>query len=136
MAFYAFRYGNAALLLLLILQDSRLLLQKEQVKGLKHSQPGLILSIAFFALGIRIKRIAAIRPASDYEDMEIHTFFPYKVLPHTMENHATGRDKRNNPTKTVYVVYYQASDATGYQWKPETSNSKDHANQILAQRKA
>ena len=51
---------------------------------------------------------------------------------HTVENHATGRDKRNNPTKTVYVVYYQTPDGTGCQWKLETSNDKDYANQILA----
>lgn len=92
---------------------------------------GLILSIAFLVLGV--KGIATIRPASDYEYMGIHTFSPYKVLPHTVENHTTGRDKRNNPTKTVYVVYYQTSDGTGYQWKLETSNDKDYANQILAE---
>ena len=91
---------------------------------------GLILSIACLTLGV--KGIATIRPASDYEDMGVHTFSPYKVLPHTMENRATGRDKRNNPTKTVYVVYYQTSDGTGYQWKLETSNDKDYADQILA----
>lgn len=92
---------------------------------------GLTLSIACFALGV--KGIATIRPASDYEDMGIHTFSPYKVLPHTVENHATGRDKRNNPTKTVYVVYYQTSDGTGCQWKLETGGGKDYANQILAE---
>ena len=91
---------------------------------------GLILSIACFILGV--KEIATIHPASDYEDMGVHTFSPYTVLPHTVENRATGRDKRNNPTKTVYVVYYQASDGTDYQWKLETSNDKDYANQILA----
>lgn len=37
-----------------------------------------------------------------------------------------------NPTKTVYVVYYQTSDDTGYQWKLESSNDKDYANRILA----
>lgn len=33
----------------------------------------------------------------------------------------------------VYVVYYQTSDGTGYQWKLETGNDKDYANQILAE---
>ncbi len=92
---------------------------------------GLILSIVCLALGV--KGIVTIRPASDYEDMGVHTFFLYKVLPHTVENHATGQDKRNNPTKTMYVVYYQTSDGTGYQWKLESSNDKDYANQILAE---
>lgn len=95
---------------------------------------GLILSITCLALGV--KGIVTIRPASDYEDMGVHIFSPYKVLPHTVENHATGRDKRNNPTKTVYVVYYQTSDGTGYQWKLESSNDKDYANQILAKGKS
>ena len=50
-----------------------------------------------------------------------------------MENTSTGRDKRLNPTKTVYVVYYQATDASGYQWQVETGNSKSEANRILAE---
>lgn len=32
----------------------------------------------------------------------------------------------------MYVVYYQASDGTNYQWKVETGNSRNDANQILA----
>ena len=91
---------------------------------------GIIPAVCSLYLGVQ--GITTIRPASDYEDMGVHTFFPYRVLPHSVENTSTGRDKRLYPTKTVYVVYYQTSDGMCYQWKVETSNDKDDANQILA----
>lgn len=91
---------------------------------------GIIPAVCSLYLGVQ--GITAIRPASDYEDMGVHTFSPYRVLPHSVENTSTGRDKRLYPTKTVYVVYYQTSDGTRYQWEVETGNDKDYANQILA----
>ena len=89
----------------------------------------LVLSMAFLYLGV--KGIATVRPASGYEDMGVHTFSPYQVLPVSVENTSTGRDKRLNPKKTVYVVYYQALDGTGYRWEVDTG-SKSEANRILA----
>lgn len=90
---------------------------------------GLVLSMAFLYVGV--KGIATVRPASGYEDMGVHTFSPYQVLPVSVENTSTGRDKRLNPTKTVYVVYYQTLDGTGYRWEVDTG-SKSEANRILA----
>ena len=90
---------------------------------------GLVLSMAFLYVGV--KGIATVRPASSYEDMDIHTFSSYRVLPVSVENTSTGRDKRLNPKKTVYVVYYQTLDGTGYRWKVDTG-SKSEANRILA----
>lgn len=90
---------------------------------------GIIISMAFLYLGI--KGISQIRPATDYTDTGVHTFVPYRVLPQTMENHATGRSKRNNPTKTIYVVHYHTLDGTKYQWK-QNSSYKNSAEQILA----
>ena len=92
---------------------------------------GLILSIAFLSLGV--KGITTLHPASDYEDMGVHTFFPYRVLPHSVKNTSgSSRDRRMNPTKTVYMVYYKTEDGTGYQWKRDAGSSKDSANKILA----
>ena len=91
---------------------------------------GLVLAMAFLYTGV--KGIVAVRPASGYEDMGVHTFSPYRVLPVSVENTSTGRDKRLNPTKTVYVVYYQTSDGSGYQWEVDTGSSKSEANQLLA----
>ena len=90
---------------------------------------GLVLSMAFLYVGV--KGIATVRPASGYEDMGVHTFSPYQVLPVSVENTSTGRDKRLNPTKTVYVVYCQTLDGTGYRWEVDTG-SKSEANRILA----
>ena len=89
---------------------------------------GLVLSMAYLYVGV--KGIATVRPASGYEDMGVHTFSPYQVLPVSVENTSTGRDKRLNPTKTVYVVYYQTLDGTGYRWEVDTG-SKSEANRIL-----
>ena len=90
---------------------------------------GLVLSMAFLYVGV--KGIVTVRPASSYEDMDVHTFSPYRVLPVSVENTSTGRDKRLNPKKTVYVVYYQTLDGTGYHWEVDTG-SKSEANRILA----
>lgn len=91
---------------------------------------GLVLSMAFLYVGV--KGIATVRPASGYEDMGVHTFSPYRVLPVSVENTSTGRDKRLNPKKTVYVVYYQTLDGSSYQWQVDTGSSKSEANKILA----
>lgn len=93
-----------------------------------------VLAIVFLYWGV--KGITNIRPDSDYEDMGVHTFVPDRVLPVSVENTSTGRDKRLYPTKTVYVVYYQALDGSGYQWKVETGNKKSDANQILYEGKS
>ncbi len=91
---------------------------------------GLVLSMAFLYVGV--KGIVTVRPASGYEDMGVHTFSPYQVLPVSVENTSTGRDKRLNPTKTVYVIDYKTLDGSGYQWHVNTGNSKSEANRILA----
>ena len=91
---------------------------------------GLVLSMAFLYVGV--KGIVTVRSASGYEDMGVHTFYPYQALPTSVENTSTGRDKRLNPTKTVYVIDYKTLDGSGYQWYVNTGNSKSEANRILA----
>ena len=74
----------------------------------------LLTSIIFF---LSIKSLFAIPTASSYEDGGTHTFEPYQVLPVQVQNtSAYSRDRRMNPTKTVYMVYYRATDGSGYQW--------------------
>ena len=79
---------------------------------------GVMLLILAAAVGYRsIKYLAAILPADSYEDKGVYTFSPYQVLPVQVQNTgASGRDRRMNPTKTVYMVYYRATDGSGYQW--------------------
>lgn len=79
---------------------------------------GLMLLLLAAAMGyLSIKYLSAIAPADSYEDKGVYTFSPYKVLPVQVQNTgASGRDRRMNPTKTVYMVYYRATDGSGYQW--------------------
>ena len=79
---------------------------------------GLMLLLLAAAMGyLSIKYLSAIAPADSYEDKGVYTFSPYQVLPVQVQNTgASGRDRRMNPTKTVYMVYYRATDGSGYQW--------------------
>lgn len=70
-------------------------------------------------------------PASAYDDMGVHTFVPEEVYPVQRENHATGRQKRNHPTTTVYIVRYRAEDGSGYQYKYESGSVESTAQSIL-----
>lgn len=75
----------------------------------------LILSVVMIYLSTR--GLFTIPSASSYEDDGTHTFEPYQVLPVQVQNtSAYSRDRRMNPTKTVYMVYYRATDGSGYQW--------------------
>lgn len=77
----------------------------------------LLLLLAAAASWISVKNISGLRPADSYEDGGVYTFSPYQVLPVQVKNTgASGRDRRMNPTKTVYMVYYRATDGSGYQW--------------------
>ena len=72
---------------------------------------GIMLLIgAALCLYFSLRNLSSIRPASAYEDMGVHIFVPEEVYPVQRENHATGRQKRNHPTTTVYIVRYRAED--------------------------
>ena len=79
---------------------------------------GVMLLILAAAVGyLSIKYLTAILPADSYEDKGVYTFSPYQVLPVQVQNTgASGRDRRMNPTKTAYMVYYQDTSGSGYQW--------------------
>lgn len=69
------------------------------------------LSVSYLSDGI---------PAKEYEDRGVYTFVPYRVYPVPVKNTgASGRDRRMNPTKTVYKVYYFDSAGDGYEWSRE-----------------
>ena len=78
----------------------------------------LILSVA--SLYVAMQALSDIRPVEDYEDIGVRTFRPYDVLPVQVQNTEAGsRGRRMNPTKTVYMVYYRATDGSGYKWSDE-----------------
>ena len=93
---------------------------------------GIMLLIgAALCLYFSLQNLSSIRPASAYEDMGVHTFMPEEVYPVQRENHATGRQKRNHPTTTVYIVRYRAEDGSGYQYKYESGSVESTAQNIL-----
>ncbi len=74
-----------------------------------------ILAITLIYLSVRA--MDTLPATSSYYDAGIHTFEPYQVLPAQVRNtSAYSRDRRMNPTKTVYMVYYRATDGSGYEW--------------------
>ena len=82
---------------------------------------GVMLLILAAAVGyLSIKYLVAILPADSYEDKGVYTFSPYQVLPVQVQNTgASGRDRRMNPTKTAYMVYYRDTSGSGYQWSQQ-----------------
>ena len=93
---------------------------------------GILLLILAAAMGyLSIKYLSTIFPAESYEDKGVYIFSPYQVLPVQVKNTgASGRDRRMNPTKTVYMVYYRATDGSGYQWS-EQALTRDLGQEIV-----
>lgn len=90
----------------------------------------LLLILAASSLYAGVRGFASIRPATDYEDSGVYTFAPYDILPVQVKNNAAGREQRNNPTRTVYMVYYQTTDGTGYRWQVEGGCVRELAQQV------
>lgn len=82
---------------------------------------GVMLLILAAAVGyLSIKYLTTILPADSYEDKGVYTFSPYQVLPVQVQNTgASGRNRRMNPTRTVYMVYYKDISGSGYQWSEQ-----------------
>lgn len=88
-----------------------------------------ILSAAMIYLSI--KNMSAMPSAGSYEDKGTYTFIPYQVLPVQVGNTwASGRSRRMNPTKTVYMVYYKDNSGSGYQWM-EQAATREKGQEIV-----
>lgn len=89
----------------------------EKVKSIGFAFSLILLILAAVMIYLSAKGLLAIPSANSYEDNGTHTFEPYQVLPVQVRNTSSySRDRRMNPTKTVYMVYYRATDGSGYQW--------------------
>ena len=89
----------------------------EKVKSIGFAVGLMVSILAAVIIYLSVKGLVAIPSASCYKDNGTHTFEPYQVLPVQVQNtSAYSRDRRMNPTKTVYMVYYRATDGSGYQW--------------------
>ncbi len=71
------------------------------------------------------KSLLEIRSVDSYEDKGVHSFRPYQVLPVQVKNTTTGRNKRMNPTRTVYMVYYRVIDGEGYEWRKKAATKSE-----------
>lgn len=92
----------------------------ERVKSVCFTVGLVLLVLAVVIVFLSVKGLFAIPSADSYEDKGIYTFSPYQVLPIQVKNTgASGRDRRMNPTKTVYMIYYRATDGSGYQWSEQ-----------------
>ena len=82
---------------------------------------GVMLLILSAAMGyLSIEELSAIPPADGYKDRGIYTFVPYEVASEQVKNtSASSRDRRMNPTKTAYMVYYRDTSGSGYQWSEQ-----------------
>lgn len=89
----------------------------EKLKSVGFIAGLMILVLSAVMIYLSAKGLLTIPSADCYQDNGTHTFEPYQVLPVQVQNtSAYSRDRRMNPTKTVYMVYYRATDGSGYQW--------------------
>ena len=89
----------------------------EKVKPVGFIAGLILLVLAAVMIYLSVKGLLTIPSADSYQDNGTHTFEPYQVVPVQVQNtSAYSRDRRMNPTKTVYMVYYRATDGSGYQW--------------------
>ena len=90
----------------------------------------LLLILSAASIYVSFRSLSGLRPAEDYEDRGVLTFKPYAVYPVQVENTGSGRSRRMNPTRTVYMVYYRVTDGSGYQWTDEIS-SRDQGLEVV-----
>ena len=81
----------------------------EKIKFIGFAVSRMLSILAAVMIYLSIKGLFTIPSANSYEDGGTHTFEPYQVLPVQVRNTSSySRDRRMNPTKTVYMVYYRA----------------------------
>lgn len=89
----------------------------EKAKSIGFIAGLMLLLLSAVMIYLSAKGLFTIPSAGRYQDNGTHTFEPYQVLPIQVQNtSAYSRDRRMNPTKTVYMVYYRATDGSGYEW--------------------
>ena len=93
----------------------------------------VLLFASLLTLAIAGWQLRTLPSADAYTDKGICTFIPYEVLPIQVENNTSGRQKRMNPTKTVWQVFYKTVGAGGYRWRKAVA-SKRVGQDIIAQK--
>ena len=88
----------------------------EKFRDMLGASSMILMMVAVIILGLGIKNILTVLPASAYEDKGVHTF-----------------TRRMHPTTTVYKVRYEATDGSGYRCSFEAGSTETSA-QLLAEK--
>lgn len=105
----------------------------EKIRDMLGASSMILLMVAAIILGLGIKNMLTVRPASAYEDKGVHTFTPVEIYPVQKKNTSSyGRSRRMHPTTTVYRVRYEATDGSGYRCSREAGSTETSA-QLLAE---
>ena len=75
----------------------------EKIKSILRFLPVVIFIVAVIALFNSCGDMQKVRPADEYKDMGVYTFYPQRVIPLQKETNFSGKMKRRNPTTTVYL---------------------------------
>ena len=106
----------------------------EKVRDLLVPSIMIFLMVAVIILGLGIKNILTVLPASAYEDKGVHTFTPIEIYPVQKKNTSSyGRSRRMHPTVTVYKVRYEATDGSGYRCSFEAGSTEMSAQLLAAE---
>ena len=105
----------------------------EKFRDMLGASSMILMMVAVIILGLGIKNILTVLPASAYEDKGVHTFTPIEIYPVQKKNTSSyGRSRRMHPTTTVYKVRYEATDGSGYRCSFEAGSTETSA-QLLAE---
>ena len=106
----------------------------EKIRDMLGASSMILLMVAVIILGLGIKNMLTVRPASAYEDKGVHTFTPVEIYPVQKKNTSSyGRSRRMNPTTTVYKVRYEATDGSGYRCSREAGSTETSAQLLAAE---
>ena len=99
----------------------------EKFRDMLGASSMILMMVAVIILGLGIKNILTVLPASAYEDKGVHTFTPIEILPSTEKEHflLMAASRRMHPTTTVYKVRYEATDGSGYRCSFEAGLHRD-----------
>ena len=107
----------------------------EKIKGILRFLPVVIFIVAVIALFNSCGDMQKARPADEYKDMGVYTFYPQRVIPLQKETNFSGKMKRRNPTTTVYAVDYWTEEnrknklAAAAEKMPEPENWREKIEQ-------
>ena len=106
----------------------------EKFRDMLGASSMILMMVAVIILGLGIKNILTVLPASAYEDKGVHTFTPIEIYPVQKKNTSSyGRSRRMHPTTTVYKVRYEATDGSGYRCSFEAGSTETSAQLLAAE---